>query len=404
VSTTAPRRRVRLASPATALVVGVLLLLIVALAGVISAASGQPLSGGAVTLLYLAFAVVGVVVAWHQPGNPIGWLLLGVAFFFTASGTAGVYTVADYRLHHGALPLGWLAVLLQPSWAPAVVLAGLTVPLFPDGAFPSRRWKPWLWVYLVIGGLWVAGAYAISLSAAVTHHVHILASGDLSALDYPVGPAAPWGVLEAVIFPSIGLSWLAWLIGQVAGYRRAPDERRQQLKWLLSGVTVFIVGAGLSVWLNNPAGVLRFVSDAAGVAMFALPVSIAFGILKFKLYDIDRIVSRTVAYMIVTGLLVGVYAGLVLLATHVVSITTPVAVAAATLAAAALFSPLRRRVQRIVDRRFNRARYDADKTVAAFAARLQDAVDLDSVRDDLAAVVRQTLEPAHVSVWMNEGK
>jgi len=120
-----------------------------------------------------------------------------------------------------------------------------------------------------------------------------------------------------------------------------------------------------------------------------------------RLYDIDRIISRTLAYAIVTGLLVGVYTGLVLLATRVLPINSPVAVAGSTLVAAALFSPLRRRVQRAVDLRFNRARYDADKTAAAFATRLQDAVDLDSVRDDLAGVVRQTLEPAHVAVWVS---
>jgi hypothetical protein len=123
------------------------------------------------------------------------------------------------------------------------------------------------------------------------------------------------------------------------------------------------------------------------------------GILKYRLYEIDRIISRTLAYALVTGLLVGVYAGLVLLATHVLALASPVAVAASTLAAA--FSPLRRRVQRVVDRRFNRARYDADKTVTAFAARLNDAVDLDTVRDDLSGVVHQALEPAHVSVWIS---
>jgi hypothetical protein len=120
---------------------------------------------------------------------------------------------------------------------------------------------------------------------------------------------------------------------------------------------------------------------------------------KYRLYDIDRIISRTLAYTIVTGLLVGLYAGLVLLATRELSFHTPVAVAASTLAAAALFNPLRLRVQRLVDQRFNRARYDADQTIAAFAAQLKDAVDLDSVRDDLAAVVQKALEPAHVSVW-----
>jgi hypothetical protein len=128
---------------------------------------------------------------------------------------------------------------------------------------------------------------------------------------------------------------------------------------------------------------------------------IAVAVLRYRLYEIDRIISRTLAYAIVTGLLIGLYAGLVLLATRVLSVHTPVAVAAATLAAAALFSPLRRRVQQVVDRRFNRARYDADRTVAAFADRLKDAVDLDSVRDDLAGVVNQALEPAHISVWIS---
>jgi hypothetical protein len=134
----------------------------------------------------------------------------------------------------------------------------------------------------------------------------------------------------------------------------------------------------------------------------ALPLSIGIGILKYRLYEIDRIISRTLAYAIVTGLLVGVYAGLVLLATHVLSLRTPVAVAASTLAAVALFSPVRGRVQRAVDRRFNRARCDADQTIAAFAARLKDAVDLASVETDLASVVHEALEPTHVSVWISQ--
>ena len=132
-----------------------------------------------------------------------------------------------------------------------------------------------------------------------------------------------------------------------------------------------------------------------------MAVAIGVAVLRYRLYDIDRVISRTVAYTIITGLLAGVYAGLVLLATQVLGLHTPVAVAAATLAAAALFSPVRRRVQRMVDRRFNRTRYDADKTVAAFAARLKNAVDLNAVRDDLAGVVHRALEPAHVSVWIS---
>ena len=136
--------------------------------------------------------------------------------------------------------------------------------------------------------------------------------------------------------------------------------------------------------------------------MLAVPVAVAVAVLKYRLYDIDRVISRTLGYAIVTGLLVGVYAGLVLLATQVLGLHTPVAVAAATLAAAALFSPIRLRVQRMVDRRFNRARYDAEATVAAFAARLKDAVDLDTVRDDLASMVQTALEPAHLRVWTSQ--
>jgi hypothetical protein len=140
--------------------------------------------------------------------------------------------------------------------------------------------------------------------------------------------------------------------------------------------------------------------EVLSLGLMALPLSIGVGILRYRLYEIDRIISRTVAYTLVTGLLVGVYAGLVLLATRVLSVSSPVAVAASTLAAAALFAPLRRRVQHVVDRRFNRGRYDADRMVAQFAGRLKDAVDLDWVQADLARVVQQALEPAHTTVMI----
>ena len=137
------------------------------------------------------------------------------------------------------------------------------------------------------------------------------------------------------------------------------------------------------------------------LVLTGIPLACAVAVLKYRLYDIDRIISRTLAYAIMTGLLIGVYAGLVLLAAPVVRLSSPVAVAAATLAVAALFSPVRRRVQHRVDQRFNRARYDADQTVAAFAAQLKDRVDLNSISDDLAGVVSRALEPAHVSVWIS---
>jgi len=202
--------------------------------------------------------------------------------------------------------------------------------------------------------------------------------------------------LTVALWLLMGAIWLSFVAHQFVSWRWSAGERRQQLKWLACGAAVSLgVGVGAS---SLAPGIL---SSIFGAALFALPVSIGVGILRYRLYDIDRIISRTLAYAIVTALLVGVYAGLVLMTTHLLTVSSSAAVAASTLAAAALFNPLRRRVQRAVDRRFNRARYDADQTVAAFATRLKDAVDLDSVRDDLAAVVQQTLEPSHLSVWIS---
>ena len=157
----------------------------------------------------------------------------------------------------------------------------------------------------------------------------------------------------------------------------------------------FVVAAGL----DAGHGIWQVLGDVVLIGVAALPAGMGVAILRYRLYEIERIISRTLAYTIVTGLLLGVYAGLVLLATRVLSVSSPVAVAGSTLAAAALFTPVRRRVQRVVDRRFNRVRYDADRMVEAFAARLKDATDLDTVRADLAGVVNRALEPAHVSVW-----
>ena len=203
----------------------------------------------------------------------------------------------------------------------------------------------------------------------------------------------------------LGACWLASVIGQVISYRRSSGERRLQLKWLVGGSVVAVAGGLVAVPLtNSPDSVLQIIGHVAIVAVLALPVSMGVAILKYRLYDIDRIISRTLAYALVTGLLVGVYAGLVLLATQVLRFSSSVSVAASTLAAAALFYPLRARVQRAVDRRFNRARYDADAAVAAFAGRLQDAVDLDKVRDDLLTVVHGALQPDQLWVYVRDAE
>jgi hypothetical protein len=247
-----------------------------------------------------------------------------------------------------------------------------------------------------LAGAGVAGVVAVTASAIAGHRVSVLPDGSLAGVEHPAGGTAWLAGVQTAALAAVAVLALGAIGHQAANWRHASGERRQQLKWLMSGAMVAVVGGGSSVLINS------VLWQVAALGFAALPVSIGIGILKYRLYDIDRIVSRTLAYAIVTGLLVGVYAGLVLLATRVLPFSGPVAVAGSTLAAAALFNPLRRRVQHAVDRRFNRARYDADRTIAAFAGRLQDAVDLDSVRDDLVRIVQKALEPAHVSVWARE--
>ena len=396
--------RFRLASPVTAVLLGGLVLALMAALVPLGNLAHQGLStSGGGAILAPVFAIVGFVVAWRKPRNRLGWLMLGAAGFLVLSGDAGSYAVARYRLGHGGLPFGWVAVLLQPGWAPAIALFGLVVLLFPDGRLPSPRWRWALWAYLAVAGAWVAGVFYISAGAIIGHHVHVDSTGNLLLLDHPTGSVAWWGAVQTVFFPVLGVFWLATIIGQVLSYRRSSGERRLQLKWLVGGSAIAAVGGVAGVWLSSqPQEILRIVGSIGIVAVLALPVSMGVAILKYRLYDIDRLISRTLAYAVVTALLVGVYVGLVLLATRVLPFSSPVAVAGSTLVAAALFNPLRRRVQRVVDRRFNRARYDADRTVAAFAATLKDAVDLGAVRADLLDVVNRSLEPAHVSVWVRE--
>jgi hypothetical protein len=410
VSTTAPAgqpsRRFRLASPTAVLVVlgGFVLALVAAawpLAG-LARLTVDASTGGPQWWEFAPFGVVGLVMAWRRPRNALGWCLVGVAVGGALSEDGSLYAIADYRLRHGTLPLGWVAMLGQPGWAIGIVLAGVAVMLFPDGrsASPLLRWV--LWLYLVPALVWMGAAYALTADAIIRHAIRVDSGGNLVTLDNGASSPGWWNVAQSVTFVMIALGFVLALAGQAASYRRASGERRQQLKCLLAGFVACLVGALTAIALRHAHGAWAVVGHYALLGIFAVPVSMAVAILRYRLYDIDRIVSRTVAYAIITGLLVGVYAGLVLLATQVFRFHSSVAVAAATLAAAALFSPVRSRVQRVVDRRFNRARYDAERMVAAFAARLKDTVNLDSVRDDLADVVDQALEPAHVSVWLKE--
>jgi len=308
---------------------------------------------------------------------------------------ASYYAVADYRLHHGGLPLGWVALLAQPGSVLGLVLLGLVFLLFPDGRPPSRRWRKVLWVYGGAGLVWTTWTAAITVGAIIGHRTQVDPNGQLFLISGSDPADGLWNAALSVFILLVAVCLVASLVGQVASWRHSSGERRQQLKWLMAGSAAAVAGFGIA----SVPGTIGNASYLAGLFVFSLCVGVA--VLRYRLFDIDRVISRTLGYAIVTGVLVGLYAGIVLLATEVLKIHGTVAVAVATLAAAALFNPLRRRVQKMVDRRFNRARYDADRIIAAFAARLQDAVDLEAVRDDLASSVQQALEPAHVAVWIH---
>jgi hypothetical protein len=377
-----------------AVALGALVLLLAAAVVPLSLWAGQDLVGNTAELtIGLPMGAVGYLVARRQPRNPIGWLLLLMPACILISLDAGPYAVLVYRDGH-RLPFGAAALLLQSAYFFVLFVAlPLVLLLFPDGRLPSRRWRWVLGCYLTLSIGLVAAAYASVLVAGL----HMDATGGVAAIDHPSGPTA-WLADAGPIFLPLAAFWLVFVGRLALSWRRASGDRREQLKWLMTGCAAAVAGFIVS----NTVPALDPAAISVGVGLI-LPVCLGVAILRYRLYDIDRIISRTLAYAVVTAVLAGLYAGLVLLATQVLDLTSQVAVAVATLAAAALFNPLRRRVQHRVDRRFNRARYDADNTVAAFAARLQDTNDPDAVRSDLVATVQHALEPAHLSLWLTGG-
>jgi hypothetical protein len=396
-------RRAWPASRVAAVALAVFGVVILAGSFVLYALTGQNLvsNGGPALIIFVTFVTVGLVIAWHRPGNPIGWLILAGVEFQGLAIASSVYVTLARRPGYD-LPVGPL-LLLDSAWFLGIAAALLVILLFPDGSPPSPRWRWVMRAYVAIVGCYLACTSAAVIIATGEHRTRIDANGVPAFFDHPAGWYAAATHVFTVLLPAF---WLSFVVAQVLSWRRSSGERRQQLKWLMAGAGILALSQAVIQPIgSNPSlsataqGILNIVSV---ISLAALPVSIGVAILRYRLYDIDRIISRTLSYAVVTGLLVGVYAGLVLLATRVLSVTSPVAVAAATLVAAALFSPLRSRVQRVVDRRFNRTRYDADQTVAAFAAQLKDAAGLDSVCSELTGVVTRALEPAHVSVWLSE--
>jgi hypothetical protein len=345
-------------------------------------------------VLPVGFATIGLVLALRRPGNPIGWLFAasGLAWCLMACGTPWVLHLAG---EHRPLPPAaqFMAVWAEVGWAPATAL-GVTLPalLLPDGRLRSPRWR-------VVVVATVTGALAIMVGGSLAPgQMGDPGSASLFGPAGSVGPAA--GVVEGI---GVGLHFACLIAAALSVVLRFPGSRgveRQQLRWATAGAA----GAAVGLVLAVPGGR----SDAVGRALIVFgylgilcpPVAVAVAVLRYRLWDLDHLVSRTVTYALVTALLVLPYLLILPAAARLAAGSGNLAVAAATLVAAAAFAPVRRTVQDRVDRRFNRRRYDAARTVEAFAARLRHHVDLDTLSAELLAVVDHTMQPTKASLWL----
>ena len=332
----------------------------------------------------VAFALLGAVVAAHRPANPIGWLFLAIGLSGALGVVSNEYVTYTLATAPGALPGGSVAAWLSLwTWWPAYGLVPLVLLVFPDGRLPSPRWR---WAAWLAG----AGVALLTLGIAAT------TVGD--PVRFALSEEEPGGLAGLILAVSVGaaaVSFLAGLASLALRWRRAWGNEREQLKWV-------VFAAGLALVANIVLQVLQLPGlGLAGVVL--VPVGAAVAILRYRLYDIDRIISRTVTYGLLTALLGLVYVAGVFVFGWLLNPggeDSTLAVAASTLAVAALFQPARRRLQAAVDRRFNRARYDAARTVEAFSARLRDEIDLDTLTAELLAVTDQTMQPIQVSLWL----
>jgi hypothetical protein len=382
----------------------------------VTAPAAQPSSdwgsGGAIGDLlilapFLAFTIVGALIASRRPENPIGWICLVAGLFWTLIALDGQY-IAYALATTGVVPLPAAVALNQWAWVPPVGLLSIYLILFfPDGKLPSRRWRPLAWFS---GAVMVLASLAIALAPGPLP--------DLGGVRNPFGlEGHPWIADASNVIPVLlPLCALASALGLVLRYRRSGSEEREQIKWiafagsfvgLMSLITVFSALVFEPLFLDATGtqplwlGVLQ---DVELLSFAGIPVAVGIAVLRYRLYDIDLLINRALVYAPLTATLGATYfAGVIGLQYVFRAITgqgSTLAVVASTLTIAALFNPLRRRVQGFVDRRFYRRKYDAAQTLAAFSARLREETNLDALRDDVMQVARDTMQPEHVSLWL----
>jgi hypothetical protein len=355
------------------------------------------LTGAALTVVLTAVsaATAGAVVASRRPGHPVGWLLL--AFGLVAQALTSVaegYARYGLLVRPGALPAAdYLATFASTTFIPSLGCISFILLLTPTGSLPSPRWRWWAWVAAAL-----PAAFAVAWLLGLQRDP----GEPLRSASNPLAIPALAGTLQAVAgttAPATALTMMVAAGSLVLRFRRARGTERQQLRWLtvaaaLAPLAVLVTAAGIVT--DHPV----VANWAAGLYVLLLPLAIGAAILRYRLYDLDRIISRTLAYGLLTVLLGGGYAAVVLGLGQLLGRQSSLVVAGATLAVAALFRPARRRVQQAVDRRFDRRRYDAAQTIAAFSARLRQQVDLDTLTVELLSVVDQTMQPTQASLWL----
>jgi hypothetical protein len=344
--------------------------------------------------LALAFPTVGAIIASRRPGNAVGWIFCAIGLCGGASIFFAQYGIYALLTNPDSLPAGVIATWIATwVWLPSVTLTiTFLLLLFPHGRLLSPRWRP---------VAWLAAAVTMAGTALLAIVPWDLLNPGVPAQN-PVGVESLGylGIAPPVPIFLIGIpTTLLSVASLVLRFRRSRGEERQQLKWFVYA-GVLIVGA-LFVPLLVPGAAASLLQL---LVMPLLPVAVGVAIMRYRLYDIDVLINRTLVYGALTALLIAVYVSTVVTIQELFRALTgqesQLAVVASTLAVAALFNPLRRRIQSFIDRRFYRSRYDARKTLEAFSAKLRDETDLDALRDDLVGVVRETMQPEHVSLWL----
>lgn len=341
---------------------------------------------------FVSFAVAGLVIVLRRPGHPVGWLLLAFGFL-SSVGICGVLLASRWMAAGYPISAAWSDAVGYALMTPGIQAVPAVLILFPEGRIPGRRGRPLLWL---VGAGALAGALAALLNGGWGGDIEqALVVSPLRASTAPLGD-----LMSSAFYLLLALSIIGGSVSLLIRWRVSRGLERQQIKWL--AIAASLVVLALAVAGFNTQDLWEIVLVAAALSL--IPVAIGIAILRYRLFEIDRIISRTVTYGLVVGMLGLVALGLVTLLTRFLPSDDPLVVAVATLAVAALFNPLRKRVQLLVDRRFNRARYDSQRVIDAFAEKLRDEMDPDAVVDGWVDVVEDTVQPTTVGVWVKESR